>query len=295
MEYFDPFARPWKQFTVPSGLLGTLQNASRGAPLLQLPMEILIAIFEEVDDVDQLALAVSCKHLLQLSTLVSLKTSIWAGRLVSPHRMMDVLVRLLSPTTNAWKICTICTLYRPTREKYWKAKAVLQGWDVVKAGKEVPMTGGINEWKYNKNATVCPDCALPTLPNACTVAPLLQLPTEILITIFDEVNLIDQLCLALSCKRLLQVSTMVSLDVSDPDALSLYYRLGPTSKDWRFCFGCTQYRPTRESYWKAKANLGNWAEAKDKQDDMMAIIQDWEHLQTMFYCPECLAKMRCLS
>lgn len=177
MKYFDPFAWPWKQFTVPSGvrlrklllpprvilttsyqLLGTLQNASRGAPLLQLPMEILIAIFEEVDDVDQLALAVSCKHLLQLSTLVSLKTSIWAGRLVSPHRMMDVLVRLLSPTTNAWKICTICTLYRPTREKYWKAKAVLQGRDVVKAGKEMPMTGGINEWKYNKNATVCPEC-----------------------------------------------------------------------------------------------------------------------------------------
>ncbi|OBT74992.1 hypothetical protein VF21_06297 [Pseudogymnoascus sp. 05NY08] len=65
MEYFDPVARPWKKFTVPSEVLDTLQDASRGAPLLRLPMEILIAIFEEVDDIDQLALAVSCKHLLQ--------------------------------------------------------------------------------------------------------------------------------------------------------------------------------------------------------------------------------------
>ncbi|KFZ16221.1 hypothetical protein V501_02336 [Pseudogymnoascus sp. VKM F-4519 (FW-2642)] len=259
MEYFDPFARPWKQFTVPSELLDTFQNAHPAPPLLQLPIEILIAIFEEVDDVDQLALAVSCKQLLQVSTLVSLKSSMWAGRLVSPYRMMDILVRLLSPTTNAWKICTVCTLYRPTREKYWKAKADLQGRDVVKAGKEMPMTGGINEWKYNKNATVCPNCSmasrqtnslalvpctiaapaphntpiaqgllhfrgtntiitmdraskhkkwdkftipsevLATLPNACTAAPLLQLPMEILIIIFDKVNIIDQLALALSC------------------------------------------------------------------------------------------------
>ncbi|ELR06161.1 hypothetical protein VC83_01308 [Pseudogymnoascus destructans] len=68
-------------------------------------MEILIAIFKEVDDIDQLALAVSCKHLLQVFTLVSLKTSIW---------LKDILVRLLSPTTNARKICSVCTLYRPT-------------------------------------------------------------------------------------------------------------------------------------------------------------------------------------
>ncbi|OBT88617.1 hypothetical protein VE02_03991 [Pseudogymnoascus sp. 03VT05] len=97
---------------------------------------------------------------------------------------------------------------------------------------------------------IIPSEVLATLPNACTGAPLLQLPTEILIIIFDKANLIDQLCLALACKRLLQVSTMVSMDASEPDAISmqaLHDRLGPTTKDWRVCFGCTQYRPKRES------------------------------------------------
>lgn len=177
MEYFDPVARPWKKFTVPSEvslkklplplrvilttsyqLLDTLQNASRAPPLLQLPTEILIAIFEEVSYLDQLALAVSSKHLLHVSTLVTLKTNKFAGNPLSPWRMQAILIRLLSPTTTAWKICSACSLYRPTRKKYWKAKADLHGWDLGKAGKEVPMTERISGWKHNKTDTVCPDC-----------------------------------------------------------------------------------------------------------------------------------------
>ncbi|OBT47408.1 hypothetical protein VE00_03233 [Pseudogymnoascus sp. WSF 3629] len=148
-----------------------------------------------------------------------------------------------------------------------------------------------------------PSEVLATLPNTCTSAPLLQLPTEILITIFDEVEIINQLALALTCKRLLQVSTLVSLDVSDlvvrkPDTLGLrelLFRLGPTTEDWRICIHCTKFRPTRQSYWKAKADLEKWTEAENRQGWMMAIIHLWEHFYGGSCCPECMAKDGCFS
>ncbi|OBT74993.1 hypothetical protein VF21_06296 [Pseudogymnoascus sp. 05NY08] len=158
------------------------------------------------------------------------------------------------------------------------------------------MGRGSRHQKWDK--FIIPSEVLATLSDACSAAPLLQLPTEILIIIFDKVNLIDQLCLALACKHLLQVSTVVSMDASEPDALSmqaLHYQLHPTTKDWRTCFGCTQYRPKRERYWIAKADKEKWAETEAKQYDMMTIIHDWEHRHHIFYCPECLGKMGCFK
>lgn len=124
-----------------------------------------MTIFDEADDVDQLALALSCKHLLQASTLVSLKTSVCAGYWVNPYRLRALLAQLLSPTTNAWKICTICTRYRPTRKRYWKAKADLQKWNIVKAKEPELITTIINDWKHAKKTTFCPECMWERVDN----------------------------------------------------------------------------------------------------------------------------------
>ncbi|KFX91611.1 hypothetical protein O988_07672 [Pseudogymnoascus sp. VKM F-3808] len=147
-DYFQPSERQWKQFTVPREVLSTLQNTCPSTPLLQLPTEILIAIFDRADDIDQLALALSCKHLIHASTLVSLKNSVFAGHMVNPYQLRTILVRLMSPTTNAWKLCTLCTLYRPTRKSYWEVKADLRKWEEVKAKEAELMTITINDWKY---------------------------------------------------------------------------------------------------------------------------------------------------
>lgn len=117
-----------------------------------------MAVFDAADDIDQLALALSCKHLLQASTLVSLKTSASAGRDVNPYRLRAMLIQLLSPTTNAWKICTVCTFYRLTGKGYWKAKVDLPEWDFLKAKEARLMAVTISDWKHDRKTTYCPKC-----------------------------------------------------------------------------------------------------------------------------------------
>ncbi|KFZ00684.1 hypothetical protein V500_00970 [Pseudogymnoascus sp. VKM F-4518 (FW-2643)] len=145
-------------------VLDTLQDASPAAPFPQLPTEILVAIFNEVDDIDQLALALSCKRLLEASTLVSLKSSVWTGYFMKPDLRRAVLSRLVSPTTktwNTWKVCSgVCTAYRPTQKRYWKAKADLDRWAVIKANEPEMMLGAIKDWKHNPGASFCPLCNL---------------------------------------------------------------------------------------------------------------------------------------
>lgn len=73
MDFLCTVEWPWKAFTVPSGVsferlllplrviltmsyqvLDTLQDANPAAPFIQLPTEMLVAIFNEVDDIDSL-------------------------------------------------------------------------------------------------------------------------------------------------------------------------------------------------------------------------------------------------
>lgn len=123
-------------------------------------------------------------------------------------------------------------------------------------------------------------------------------------TIFDEVDIIDQLALALACKHLLQDFTLVSLDISklireEPDVgtvLALLCRLRPTTEDWKLCMGCFKYRPTTESYWKAKSDRDNWARAKENnQEDIMGLIHGWKQYRSNMFCPECVAKIFLLN
>lgn len=165
--------RVWEPFKVPKGVssekllvplrviltasyqvLDTLQVASLGASLVQLPNEILFAIIEEADAIDQLALAVSCKRLLDASTGVALKSNAWAGKSMQHQFRVASLAQLSSSFPNAWKLCAPCRLYRPTREEYWTpkvdlGKCILYGDEQVRA---------IKEWKETPLCDYCPEC-----------------------------------------------------------------------------------------------------------------------------------------
>jgi hypothetical protein len=86
-------------------------------------------IFAHADLLDQIMLALSCKYLLQTSTLVVLKTRRLAGHRVSHHRsVMEQLlkrVRLFTATgrrRRTHRICVDCLQYRPTRISYWEKR-----------------------------------------------------------------------------------------------------------------------------------------------------------------------------
>ena len=92
------------------------------------------------------------------------------------------------------------------------------------------------------------------------------LPTEILLTIFDGLDVFDSAILALTCKRLASIATIYSrLDFSMEGPRNemrkpyaerhfLKKRLGDKffSKCLRYCWGCKHYVPRRKSHWTRK-------------------------------------------
>ena len=105
-------------------------------------------------------------------------------------------------------------------------------------------------------------------------AAILHLPTEILLLIFHQAYRLDRLCLALTCKRLLQVSSLLPLHipsvprhrlhVSTPATpcigmvtllrrLKLLGRTGRAKKTVALCCDCLRYRPTRKGFWNKDA------------------------------------------
>ena len=123
-------------------------------PSLCLPTEILIEIFDHVGPLDQLSLAFVCKHLLQVSALVSLKTSAFIGESVSRHSStMEKLLRRIKPLMvtgrpkKAWQICIDCLQYRLTKKSHWKKLTKLsENWEGLVAG-----------WN-NGYLLQCPEC-----------------------------------------------------------------------------------------------------------------------------------------
>src|SRR2546423_4256398 len=98
---------------------------TRSSLLSLLPTELLVQIFNHAGLLDQLALALTCKYLLQVSTFVCLKISSLTGKSVSCRRStMEELLRIVRPLyagrpKRAWHICVDCLQYRPTRKSYW--------------------------------------------------------------------------------------------------------------------------------------------------------------------------------
>ncbi|RKK27305.1 hypothetical protein BFJ66_g16720 [Fusarium oxysporum f. sp. cepae] len=100
-------------------------------------------------------------------------------------------------------------------------------------------------------------------------SPLVRLPSELLLNLFSHVtDPIDQLCLALTCRRLLQISSSLAVKIPSVSKhkylppplchgmLSLLRRLAPLDARGRpkrtsaLCCDCLRYLPTKKSYWK---------------------------------------------
>lgn len=148
-------------------------------------------------------------------------------------------------------------------------------------------------------------------------APLLRLPVELQLKIFSHAEPNDKICLALSCRRLLQTSTMLSLgtfsapkhrslpDDRCPDRQHyetinvLLQRLRPLDaggrkkRTWCLCAHCLRYRPRRaSSYWKLSfkgdEDPDMWLRAEGSWLQAMA---SWSSRYTG-QCPECWFERR---
>ncbi|KAF1994103.1 hypothetical protein P154DRAFT_502388 [Amniculicola lignicola CBS 123094] len=142
-------------------------------------------------------------------------------------------------------------------------------------------------WKSFK---IPPDLiATPSLPSS----PFLRLPTELLLMVLYQADPLDKICLAFSCRHLLQISALASAKVPcrcKPQCFSqeiekLLKRVKPvdargkSKRTWGFCIDCMRYRPTRKSYWNGKVTCGNWA-AWDRA------VRCW-NTKFSLQCPQC--------
>ncbi|KAK7223495.1 hypothetical protein V2G26_011498 [Clonostachys chloroleuca] len=83
---------------------------------------------------------------------------------------------------------------------------------------------------------------------------LLLFPVEILLGVFPHLDRTDAVCLALSCRRLLQVSSLAHLKVPSAshhrankipgcgEAMKLLNRVEAPGTDWRLCMDCLRWR-----------------------------------------------------
>jgi len=119
--------------------------------------------------------------------------------------------------------------------------------------------------------------------------------------IFHHGDEVDQLCLALACKKLLQTSTVISLKTLRPiehkaacpcrSMERLLTRIKPLNgrgcekKSWAVCYDCMRYRPTMKSYWKGKR--GDWVSKESWED----FVKSWEK-RSLVQCPQCWSEKR---
>lgn len=137
-----------------------------------------------------------------------------------------------------------------------------------------------------------------TQSQASQLPPILRIPKELQLEIFSHAEDNDQLCLALTCKQLLQVSTMVNLELPSsqghmkllpcPRMQDLLNRIRPLDAQGReittiaLCVDCHQYQPKAVSY---------WVMAKTRQQTVN--VEDWYEMvvkwtmQNSERCPAC--------
>lgn len=143
---------------------------------------------------------------------------------------------------------------------------------------------------------------------------LVRLPSELLLILFSHIDdPIEQLCLALTCRRLLQISSFRVVKIPSISKhrylpppfcyrmFSLLRRLAPLDARGRpkrtlaLCCDCLWYRPTRKSYWKkdgeryttAKPGIGAW-EIWDSR------VSAWTSSYS-FQCPACWLRERMMT
>ncbi|KAF2241474.1 hypothetical protein BU26DRAFT_525294 [Trematosphaeria pertusa] len=143
----------WKPFIIPPTLIVTPALPFSSAPFLLLPTEILLLIFDQAGSLDKLCLALSCRHLLQVSALASLHVPFKCK-----HRgcCQEKLLKRLRPVDmrgkpkRSWRLCCDCMQYRPTKKSYWNKKLVTQRF-------EEAWGGAVRHWNTNYSLQ-CPQC-----------------------------------------------------------------------------------------------------------------------------------------
>lgn len=153
---------------------------------------------------------------------------------------------------------------------------------------------------------------LGATPTTTQSSALLTLPTELVLQILAYAGSVDQLFLALSCKRLLLISSLK--DISIPCApkhrahgtncsamLAILRALQPlntqgrANKTWAPCCDCYRYRPRKKSYWKMvgkryQVNLYVGCKILSHYDD---VVESWSCKRSCSYqCPECWCSER---
>lgn len=132
-----------------------------------------------------------------------------------------------------------------------------------------------------------------------TDAPLLRLPAEVLVIVLAEISSEDKTCLAITCKRLLQMSTILPFSIPSVKVHRFYepcnrmQRLmcrmrprddeGQEKKTIAICNDCLRYRPKRGSYWEDMPRDGV------SETDWKRQLALWSTL-SMGECPQCWYK-----
>ncbi|KAJ3455281.1 hypothetical protein MRS44_013881 [Fusarium solani] len=147
-------------------------------------------------------------------------------------------------------------------------------------------------------------------PQATQSSGLLALPNELLLQIFMHAGSVDQLFLALTCKRLLNISSMTvtmipctskhrASRLNCSAMLALLHVVRPLDARGRFkkslapCCDCYRYRPKRKSYWKGVEKRYRRESASGILVGHDSIVDSWSKKHSSSYqCPECWCEER---
>ncbi|KAI0544845.1 hypothetical protein F4679DRAFT_589111 [Xylaria curta] len=136
---------------------------------------------------------------------------------------------------------------------------------------------------------------LCTPTQAVQPSALLALPTELLLEIFGHVAPVEKLFLALTCKRLLTVSSMVTIEIPSAPKHRNFARkpcramLGllhgmrrgisrDITNSSAVCHDCYRYRPKKKKFWSGVEK--RYSAAKPR------VVETWYCSQVEFWCRE---------
>ncbi|KAG9233936.1 hypothetical protein BJ875DRAFT_29250 [Amylocarpus encephaloides] len=126
---------------------------------------------------------------------------------------------------------------------------------------------------------------------------LLLLPSEILVMIFRflRADPLNQICLAFTCKQLLETSQLLNLKRP-----TLFYpkicrcqlrdKRGRVKVTWIVCYDCLRFRPRKQSYWKKKQSY--WSQEKKELYGWENLLRSWAS-GSLLQCPDCWLGERC--
>lgn len=128
--------------------------------------------------------------------------------------------------------------------------------------------------------------------------PILRIPKELQLEIFSHALDNDKLCLALTCKQLLEVSTMANIELPSSEGHmkllpcrrmeDLLKRIRPLDAQGReittvaLCVDCHRYQPKAVSYWVMAKTRGQTVKVEDWYD----MLVKWT-MENSERCPAC--------